>query len=47
MTAALVKLVTHDEPIQEMDPDAYAWMRLRAASACLPSLAASARRMRS
>jgi len=31
MTAALVKLVTHDEPIQEMDPDAYAWMRLRAA----------------
>lgn len=33
MTAALVKLVTHDEPIQEMDRDAYAWMRIRAASA--------------
>src|SRR4029079_15259841 len=32
MTAALVKLVTHDARIQEMDPDAYAWMRLRAAS---------------
>ncbi len=32
MSAALVKLVMHDEPIQEMDPDAYAWLRLRAAS---------------
>jgi hypothetical protein len=32
MTAALIKLVTHDEPIQEMDPEAYAWMRFRAAS---------------
>jgi hypothetical protein len=31
MTSALVKLVAHDAPIQEMDPDAYAWMRLRAA----------------
>src|SRR3954470_11648817 len=31
MTAALVKLVEHDKPIQEMDPDAYAWIRLRAA----------------
>jgi hypothetical protein len=31
MTAALLKLVTHDEPIQEMDPDAYVWLRLRAA----------------
>ena len=31
MTTALVKLVVHDEPIQEMDPDAYAWIRLRAA----------------
>jgi hypothetical protein len=31
MTSALVKLVTHDEPIQEMDADAYAWIRLRAA----------------
>jgi len=33
MQAALLKLVTHDEPIQEMDRGAYAWMRLRAASA--------------
>ncbi len=33
MTSALIKLVTHDKPIQEMDPDAYAWMRIRAASA--------------
>jgi hypothetical protein len=31
--AALLKLVNHDEPIQELDPDAYAWMRLRAANA--------------
>jgi hypothetical protein len=33
MTAALVKLVAHDEPIQDMDRTAYAWLRLRAASA--------------
>lgn len=32
MTAAALKLVTHDEPIQEMDRDEYAWLRLRAAS---------------
>jgi hypothetical protein len=31
MTAALVKLVTHDAPIQGMEPEAYAWLRLRAA----------------
>lgn len=31
MTAALMKLVAHDTPIQLMDPDAYAWIRLRAA----------------
>lgn len=33
MRAALLKLVSHDEPIHEMDRDAYSWMRLRAASA--------------
>ena len=33
MSAALLKLVNHDKPIQEMDRDAYSWMRLRAASA--------------
>ncbi len=33
MQAALLKLVTHDKPILEMDRDAYAWMRYRAASA--------------
>lgn len=33
MTAALLKLVNQAEPIQEMDPAAYAWLRLRAASA--------------
>ena len=33
MQAALLKLVMHDEPIQEMDRGAYAWLRLRAASA--------------
>jgi hypothetical protein len=33
MSAALMKLAAHDEPIQEMDPDAYSWMRLRAAEA--------------
>lgn len=30
-TAAVLKLVTHEKPIQEMDPEAYAWIRLRAA----------------
>ena len=33
MQAALLKLVTQDKPIQEMDRDTYAWMRYRAASA--------------
>jgi hypothetical protein len=33
MSAALLKLVSREQPIQEMDPDAYAWIRLRAASA--------------
>ena len=33
MTAALLKLVTHEKPIQDLDPAAYAWLRLRAASA--------------
>lgn len=33
MTAALLKLATHDKPIQEMDPEAYAWIRMRAAGA--------------
>ncbi len=33
MTAALLKLVLHEQPIQEMDPEAYAWIRLRAADA--------------
>jgi hypothetical protein len=32
MSAALVKLVNHEKPIQEMAPSAYAWLRLRAAS---------------
>lgn len=32
MQAALVKLVTHEQPIQDMDRDAYSWLRLRAAS---------------
>jgi hypothetical protein len=31
MTSALTKLVLQEEPKQEMDPDAYAWIRLRAA----------------
>jgi hypothetical protein len=31
MTAALVKLVSQEKPIQGMEPDAYAWLRLRAA----------------
>jgi hypothetical protein len=33
MQAALLNLVTHDKPVQEMDRDAYAWIRYRAASA--------------
>jgi len=33
MQAALLKLVTLDKPAQEVDRDAYAWMRYRAASA--------------
>ena len=33
MTAALLKLVNREKPLQEMDPDVYSWMRLRAASA--------------
>jgi hypothetical protein len=33
MTAALMKLVAHEEPIQEMNSSAYSWLRLRAASA--------------
>lgn len=33
MTAALLKLLNHDAPMQDMDRDAYSWMRLRAASA--------------
>jgi hypothetical protein len=33
MTAALMKLVAHDQPIQQMDPEAYAWLRLKAADA--------------
>ena len=33
MTAALLKLVAHEQPIQEMDADAYAWIRVRAAEA--------------
>jgi hypothetical protein len=33
MTAALTKYVLQEEPRQEMDPDAHAWIRLRAAEA--------------
>jgi len=33
MSASLIKLINHDQPIQEMDRSSYAWMRLRAASA--------------
>ncbi len=33
MTAALLKLVNQEQPIQEMDREAYSWFRLRAASA--------------
>ncbi len=32
MTAAVLKLINNDKPIQDMDPRAYAWLRLRAAS---------------
>jgi hypothetical protein len=32
MTAALVKLASQEQPIQQMEPDAYAWIRLRAAA---------------
>ncbi len=33
MQAPLIKLINHEQPIQDMDRDAYAWLRLRAASA--------------
>lgn len=33
MTAALLKLVAQDQPVQDMDRQAYDWLRLRAASA--------------
>ena len=33
MSAALLKLVGREKPIQEMDREAYAWIRMRAASA--------------
>ncbi|MCC7474257.1 MAG: hypothetical protein IT425_02580, partial [Pirellulales bacterium] len=33
MQGSLLKLVTHDKPIQEMDRGSYAWLRYRAASA--------------
>jgi len=33
MTASLMTLVSHEEPIQEMNSSAYSWLRLRAASA--------------
>jgi hypothetical protein len=33
MTAALLKLITHEQPIQEIDRDAYSWIRVRAAAA--------------
>jgi len=33
MTAALVKLLNHEQPIQDMDSEVYSWLRLRAASA--------------
>jgi hypothetical protein len=32
MAAAALKLINNDKPIQDMDPRAYAWLRLRAAS---------------
>jgi hypothetical protein len=32
MTTAALKLVMHDEPIQQLDAATYAWLRLRAAS---------------
>ena len=31
MTAALLTLINHEEPIQEMDRSAYSWLRVRAA----------------
>jgi hypothetical protein len=31
MRKALLKLVTHEKPVQDMDRDAYSWMRMRAA----------------
>jgi hypothetical protein len=31
MRKALLKLATHEKPIQDMDRDAYSWMRMRAA----------------
>jgi hypothetical protein len=33
MSAALLKFVNHDKPIQDMDRKPYAWLRLRAANA--------------
>jgi hypothetical protein len=33
MTAALIKLAAHEDPIQEMDRSSYSWLRLRAANA--------------
>jgi hypothetical protein len=33
MSAALLKLANNDKPIQNMNPEAYSWLRLRAASA--------------
>lgn len=33
MTAALLKFVNQDKPIQGMEPDTFSWLRLRAASA--------------
>jgi hypothetical protein len=33
MSKAMLKLVNQDKPIQEMDPEAYAWLRMRAAGA--------------
>src|SRR5262249_19732312 len=33
MSAAMLKIVAHEKPIQDMDRDAYAWIRMRAATA--------------
>jgi hypothetical protein len=33
MTSALLKIVAHEQPIQDMDRSAYSWLRFRAASA--------------